>query len=675
MKRTNYPLLAAAAIALIALDLGGCKPAAPAEEEKIVTEVAVQVGKVIRTDLHARVEAYGMVETEPAKGGHPGGGARLAAPAAGIVLAVPDTEGQNVKAGDIVLRLDDRMAKAAMEKAQHALAFAQQVAARQDRLKAIDGTSERVIQEAQQQVAAAQSEVASARAALAQVQLASPLDGVVAQINVSPGQAVDPNMVVAVIVDLNRLVATASVPAAEAALLKQGQPAELFIASADQPAATGSVSFVSPSVDPKTGAALVRVALPKDSGLRPGQFVRLRIVSEERPGRLAVPRESVVKAEEGQVIFVVTRDNAVQKAVKTGVRDGNLVEVEADGLKEGDTIVTVGAYGLPKETKIKVMPSLSSVSAAPTVSTTTWLQRVQTIPLPGVKGGFDLMAADVPGQRLFVCAQDNHTLEVIDLKAGRRVRSVPDFNEPKWAAYRPETNRLYVATAGDGKVTVLDAQTFEVIQAFQFKDRANNLRFDPATKEMFVGVGKTDGALGIIDTAAGRITGQIELASFPKQFELEGNLIYVNVPEANHIAVVDRAKKAVIATWPVKEAKENVPMGFDRAQHRLFIGCDPGKFVVFDTASGKSVASLDIPAGADGLSYDASRKLIYISCGAGSVEVIQQTDADHYQNAGRIPTVAGAGTSLFVPEFARLYVLVPQSDKQVAEIRVFAARQ
>jgi membrane fusion protein, multidrug efflux system len=353
MKRTHWLILTMLA-AMGAVALTGCKPGGEAADEKIVTEVAVQVGKVTKADLRARVEAYGVVEPEPANLGLTGGGAKLATPAAGVVLAVAATEGQSVKAGDVVVRLDDRMAQAAADKAQHSVEYAEQLVARQGKLKAVDGTSEKAIQEAQQQLAGARAELASARAALAQVQLATPVDGVVARLNVQPGQTVDPNMVVAEIVDLGRLVVTANVPAAEAAGLKAGQSAEIFAERADKAAASGSVSFVSPSVDPKTGTALVRVTLPKDAGLRPGQYVRARIVSEERAGRLAVPRESVVKADDGQVIYVVEGDKAKQKAVKVGVHDGNLVEVEGEGLKEGDAVVTVGAYGLPKETKIKV---------------------------------------------------------------------------------------------------------------------------------------------------------------------------------------------------------------------------------------------------------------------------------------------------------------------------------
>jgi len=113
---------------------------------------------------------------------------------------------------------------------------------------------------------------------------------------------------------------------------------------------------IRPEVDPKTGTAQVRVAVPAGSGLRPGQLVTVRIVSDERRDRLAVPVESVTKDADGvSVIALVNGTTAMQKPVKVGLRDGDLVEVEGDGLREGLTVVTLGAYALPRETKIRVL--------------------------------------------------------------------------------------------------------------------------------------------------------------------------------------------------------------------------------------------------------------------------------------------------------------------------------
>jgi membrane fusion protein (multidrug efflux system) len=352
----RIPPLVAAGTVIAGLALAGCSRAAPGEEEEktVDTEVAVEVGTVMKADLRVVVEAYGMAEPEPAKTGSPGGGARLAAPVAGIVVAIHGAEGQNVKAGDVVVEFDDRMAQAAVEKARHALVFAQQVAERLDKLIESRAVSMQLKQEADQRLAAARAELASAQAAVAQVRLASPLDGILARINVQLGQAVDFNTVVAEIIDLKRLVVTVNVPAGEAGQLKEGQTAEIFAESAKQSATTGRVSFISPAVDQKTDSVLVRLALPEKSGLRSGQFVRARIVTQELTERLVVPRDSVVKADDEEVVYVIEEDKAVQMPVKTGVRDGDMVEVEADGLKEGTTIVTVGAYGLPKETKVKI---------------------------------------------------------------------------------------------------------------------------------------------------------------------------------------------------------------------------------------------------------------------------------------------------------------------------------
>jgi hypothetical protein len=310
-----------------------------------------------------------------------------------------------------------------------------------------------------------------------------------------------------------------------------------------------------------------------------------------------------------------------------------------------------------------LFPSFAALRAAT-------LAPAGAIPLPGVKGGFDLMAVDVPGQRFFLAAEENGSLEIIDLKAARRLKSIGGMEEPKWVVYRPESHRLFVSN-GDGKVRVFDSRTFAPARVFEFREKANNLRFDAATGELFVGIGKNFGAISILDTRHDRVTAEIPLAAFPKQFEVEGDHIYVNVPTANHVAVISRAQGRVVATWPVRAAKDNVPMGFDRAAHRLLIGCEPGQLAVFDTLTGREIASVDIAEGADGIYYDTKRRLIYISCAAGSIDVLRQIDADHYERIDRVPTAKGAATSLFVPELDRFYLAVPAQDNAPAELRIY----
>jgi membrane fusion protein, multidrug efflux system len=343
---------------LSALFLTGCSHGggAPEAEEKAPTEVAVQVGKVTRVTLRARVDTYGTVEAEPAGGGKPAGAARLSAPAPGIVMAVPVKEGERVAAGSVVVKLDDRVALAQVEKARHAVEFAGQQMARQNQLKTVEGTSEKTIQETAQLLAAAQAELAAAQAQLALVHLTTPLAGVVARVCVQPGQTVDPNTVVAEVIDPARLVATVNVPAAEAALLKAGQPAELLAEPGPSAPAQGKVQYVSPQVDARTATVLVRISVPPEAGLRSGQFVHVRVTTEERAGKLAVPREAIYTDHEGQsTLSIVEGEVARQKTVKAGLRDGDLVEVEGEGVTEGATVVTVGSYALPKETKVRVL--------------------------------------------------------------------------------------------------------------------------------------------------------------------------------------------------------------------------------------------------------------------------------------------------------------------------------
>ncbi len=342
--------------ALAAIIWSACSSKDNSDEVQSDTEVAVRVGKVTRATLRTHVDAYGRVEPEPAGGGKPAGAARLSAPAAGIVMAVLVKEGERVEAGTLIVRLDDRVALAQVEKAKHTVEFAEQQVARQNKLKAVEGTSEKLIQEAAQQLATARAELAAAQAQLAVVQLAAPLAGVVSRINVQPGQAVEPNTIVAEIIDPARLLVTVNVPAAEAALLKPGQQAELLTERGAQPEAEGNVLYVSPQVDASTDTTLVRISLPPAGTFRSGQFVHARIITQERSGTLAVAQEAVYTDHEGHSkLSIVEGDTAKQKTVKVGVRDGDWVEVEGEGIVEGTTVVTLGSYALPKETKVRIL--------------------------------------------------------------------------------------------------------------------------------------------------------------------------------------------------------------------------------------------------------------------------------------------------------------------------------
>ena len=320
MKRI-FPCLIAAIIA------AGCaKHDETAADEATLTVVSVQTGALKLVTLHRYVQGYGMVEPAPATAEQPAAGAQLAAPSAGVVTKVNVVEGQQVTKGDVLVELNSQAAEQEVE--------------RQKQLYAQQNTSLKNLQNAETQ--------------LALLRVTAPLSGTVARVNVKPGQAVDLTTVVAEVMDLNRLAVSAEIPAAEASDLKSGNPVEVLT----EPPVTTELSFVSPNVDKNNGTILVRALLPAGGALRPGQFVPLRIVTAVHTNSLAAPSESVVTDESGKsVIALVKGDEATQTPVQTGLRENGWIEIAAPELKAGDAVVTVGAYGLPQKTKIRVQNS------------------------------------------------------------------------------------------------------------------------------------------------------------------------------------------------------------------------------------------------------------------------------------------------------------------------------
>jgi len=354
--------LGAALVALLVLGVLRSRTGPASEDaEEPSTVVGVQVAPIVRATLREYVETWGTVEPEPASAQRHAAGARVAAPVAGLLSEVLCAEGERVSAGSVLFRLDTRVADVAVGRARQALPFAEAAFERQKALGPGEATSQRQYQEAEQALAAARSELASAEALRALLDVRAPLSGTVVKVSARPGDAIDLTTLLAEVVDLDRLVASAVVRSSDAGRVRPGQAVELS-ASGSPSTGDGSVTtthgivvFVGAQVDSRTDSVAVRASVPPGAGLRPGQLLTVRICTAQHDDRLAVPAEALVTEDGAPAIAVVEGDRAVKRAVKPGLRDGLLVEVEGEGLREGLTVVSAGAYGLPRESRIRVL--------------------------------------------------------------------------------------------------------------------------------------------------------------------------------------------------------------------------------------------------------------------------------------------------------------------------------
>src|SRR5580692_3371858 len=298
------------------------------------------------------------------------------------------------------------------------------------------------------------------------------------------------------------------------------------------------------------------------------------------------------------------------------------------------------------------------------------------IPLEDAKGRFDHFANGKG--RLFISALGSKAVAVINLSGQIPERTITGIADPQGVAFSPETNKLFVAS-GAGKVYIYDGTSFDLITTIDFPDGADNLRYDAATKRVYVACGddEASGAIAMIDaTTNQRLDEEYKLGGEPESFQLEKNgpNIYVNVPDLKQIVVINRTTKE-LSRWPVTVA-QNFPMALDEADHRVIVGTrEPATLSVFDTATGKMVASVPTVQDTDDLYYSAERKRVFVPGRAGSIWVYQQTDPDHYNVISKIPTVVGAGTAGYFGRqgkgFDRFYLAVSASSTANAEVRIY----
>jgi DNA-binding beta-propeller fold protein YncE len=298
------------------------------------------------------------------------------------------------------------------------------------------------------------------------------------------------------------------------------------------------------------------------------------------------------------------------------------------------------------------------------------LRLEKEIPLSGVEGRIDHFSVDEAGQRLFVAALGNGSVEIVDLRKGERTAEIKGLEEPQGLYYDSKTGRLYVATGGDGKLRGYDGKSLTLQETQELGEDADNVRYDEQAGDVWVGYGN---GIAIINSA-GQKVGSIALGSHPEsfQFEEKGDQVYVNVPKQLGVALVDRKKRLVVGKWGLGASFANYPMALDSTNKRLFVGCRlPARLVVLDTTSGRIVNTLPTVGDTDDVFYDTTRRQVLVIGGEGAVEILRQRDPDHYERAGRVTTAPGARTGFFLHNSSRLYVAVPHRGSQTAKLLVY----
>jgi membrane fusion protein (multidrug efflux system) len=350
---------AALLLALIAV-LGGCKKGGEAQakdkEDKGPEAVPVEVVAVARRPIAASYSGTAPLEARAES--------QVVAKTSGVALAVLVEEGQMVRAGQVLVRLDPDRARlqAAQSSAQ---------------MRKLEANYARSTQLSKQQLISANDldqlkyDLENARAVnrLANLELSyanvvAPISGVIASRSIKTGNFVQINTPIFRIVDTSRLEATLNVPERELATLKPGQPVSMQVDAIPGRKFEGVVDRVAPVVDSGSGTFRVIAAFAGGGLLQPGMFGRVRIDYDQRADAIVIPRVALLEGEGDPAVFTVRAGKAVRVPVKLGYVDGAWAELRS-GLKLGEPVVTAGKVALRDGSAVQVLGQQTAKVAAP----------------------------------------------------------------------------------------------------------------------------------------------------------------------------------------------------------------------------------------------------------------------------------------------------------------------
>jgi hypothetical protein len=317
------------------------------------------------------------------------------------------------------------------------------------------------------------------------------------------------------------------------------------------------------------------------------------------------------------------------------------------------------------------------------------LQLERTIPLGNIEGRLGHPVIDLQKSRLFIPAGAAGTVEVVDLNAGRVVKSIQGLSRPQSAAWYREFGRLYVTTRQDASLSIFDDQ-LNLIRKVALSATPDDVRVVRGGKQVLVSAGNS---ILVLDVN-GQNQGIIRFDSPPSAFLVApgGQRLWVNLPINRTIAIADLVSRIALRSYAAtaqsyalnadkKALNISVASGMnnglaldDAGRHVFIISRRPPKLVVMDSDSGNIRDSRETVTDPEDIWYDPASRRIFITGTDPVIDVVNHTEADRYEPMARIPSAPGARTSLLVPEQNRFYVVAPKDGNKPAAVLVYSTR-
>lgn len=299
------------------------------------------------------------------------------------------------------------------------------------------------------------------------------------------------------------------------------------------------------------------------------------------------------------------------------------------------------------------------------------LIRQATISMPGVKGRIDHMDVNLKEKIIYVAALGNNSLEIVDISKGKVLHSIKGLDEPQGVVYIPQKQEIFVANGGNGDCYFYNSHSFQKTATVHLSSDADDVRYDSTEQKIYVGYG--EGGIAVIDAQTHQQIADIKLQAHPESFQFDKSLnrLFVNIPEAHQVAVIDIKQFKLINKWNTGEFNANFPLAIDTVHHNIFIGYrHPAKLVAMNEETGAILSVADMVKDVDDVYVDESTEKIFASGGGGFIS-IYQWQKQTLKQVANIPTREGARTSLLIPAL-KLFILAARDDgNSKAELQVF----